>query len=76
MLLVAMFASFRIVEESKREPARWQRRYAGQLRKEKIQLRLFALVREEPTSEGSRETAYSLTSPSPLLVLLTKPPFF
>jgi hypothetical protein len=67
MLLVAMIASFRIVEESKRELARWQRRYAGQPSKEMIQLFLLALEREELVSVAYRETACSL--PSPLLLL-------
>src|SRR5258708_32103349 len=44
-------------DEFERELAEWRQRYAGQPRKEMIQLFLLALEREELVSVGYRETA-------------------
>jgi len=46
-----------VYEEFERELANWKRRYAGQPRKEMVQLFLLALEREEMVSVGYRETA-------------------
>src|SRR5713226_7525908 len=44
-------------DEFERELAEWRQRYAGQPRREMIQLFLLALEREELVSVGYRETA-------------------
>jgi uncharacterized protein (DUF362 family) len=46
-----------VYEEFERELAAWQRRYAGQPRREMLQLFLLALEREELVSVGYREAA-------------------